>query len=787
MKNTLLTVLFCLGFFGHTLLISLAQNEIPRTQKVGLVLSGGGAKGLMHLGVIRALEENQIPIDYITGTSIGAIVGGMYAAGYTVDQILETVKSEQFRYWSTGLIQNKYKYYYKQRYVDASLISMSFFVDKKGIRPVLPTGLVPSYQMELAFLDLFAKASSAAQNDFDRLMIPFRSVSFNSFNKKAYIGKNGDLGQAVRSSMTFPLLYKPAVLGDSLLFDGGIVNNFPWEIMERDFAPDLMIGSKCTGNTNAKDVNSQNLFGQIDLLMMAQTNYEMPQRNSILLDRELNEFGMLDFDRAEELVQIGYELAMSKMESIKFRVRDRIPEDHRNRLRQAFLEKQKPLNFKQVTVKGVRGEPAKYIRNTFRSAKDSTLSYEKFNYRYFSLVADKTLSEIIPTTVFNPHKNAYDLNLRVTLAPNVDVAIGGYFSSSNNLGFIDIQHTYFGTTVTRTNMNAYLGKAYNSFKLGNRYDFYFSNKSIAAFIDGNILTNKYDYYLGSPELYLRTARPTSVINSTNGIRIDLGFPLSPNSFIKLVGGSCYQIANYYQSPDYTSQDASERSKLFWTGANLTYERNSLNHRSHPTSGSFYQFVAGVKYGNHMHRLGTSWPNPPTVLETGKDIVVGKPRWTWSRLQFEEYIPIGDNFSLGIRADAALTNKGVLFDYYSTLLQLPAFTPNSFTKSLLMEDFRGAGHFAGGLVPVYHHSSGIQVRAEVYIYKHIYELHKALDYTAYYGNFLDNKINWMSFASLAYNTKFGPISFTVSNFDWRKSKTYATLSFGYLIFNKECFD
>lgn len=787
MKTLIITVLFCLGALGISPPCSVAQNPAHRTQKVGLVLSGGGAKGLMHLGVIKALEENDIPIDYITGTSIGAIVGGMYASGYTIDEIIKIALSDEFKYWSTGTIQNKYKYYYKQRYVDASLISMSFAIDKYKIKPVLPTSLVPSYQMELAFLELFARAGSVAHQDFNQLMIPFRSVSFNSFNNRAYVGRSGDLGQAVRSSMTFPLLYKPALLGDSLLFDGGIVNNFPWDVMQKDFAPDIMIGSKCTGNTNARDVNTQDLFGQIDLLMMNQTNYDMPSRNSILLDGELSDIEMLDFDKAEEIVKIGYDLAMSKMESIKFRVHDRISKEERKKQRADFLAKEKPLRYKKVNVQGVQGEQEKYVKNTFRSPRDSTLSDEKFNYRYFSLVADKTFADIIPTAVYNPVDSAYDLNIRVTKTPNLDLAMGGYFSSSNNLGFIDIQHTYFGSRVIHSNVNAYLGKAYNSFKLGNRQDFYFSNKSVAAFVDFSVLGNKYDYYLGSPELYMRTARPTSVINTTNGIRLDLGFPLSPNSFIKFVGGICYQIASYYQSDTYTTNDISERSKLFWKGMNLTYERNALNHRSYPTSGGFYQFVLGAKYGRHVHRLGTSWVNPPSFLIPNVDVNVGKPKWTWSKVQVEEYIEAGEHFSLGLRADASLTNKGVLLDYYSTLVQLPAFTPNTFTKSLLMEEYRSAGYFAGGIIPVLYYNSGVQLRTELYAFKPIYAFKKAADCTGYYGNFLDNKINWMAFASLIYNTKFGPISLSVSNFNWERAKTYATLSFGYLIFNKECFD
>jgi len=97
-------LLFCLLLFLF---------PITQAQKIGLVLSGGGAKGITHIGVIKALEENNIPIDYVAGTSMGAIVGGMYAMGFTVDEMIATIKSNDFKHWTTGEIDSNYKYYYR--------------------------------------------------------------------------------------------------------------------------------------------------------------------------------------------------------------------------------------------------------------------------------------------------------------------------------------------------------------------------------------------------------------------------------------------------------------------------------------------------------------------------------------------------------------------------------------------------------------------------------------------------------------------------------------------------
>lgn len=94
----------------------LAAIQIASAQKVGLVLSGGGAKGAAHIGVIKALEENNIPIDYITGTSIGAIIGSLYAMGYSPEEMLELMLSKEFSYWQTGTVEEQYTYYFKEPY-----------------------------------------------------------------------------------------------------------------------------------------------------------------------------------------------------------------------------------------------------------------------------------------------------------------------------------------------------------------------------------------------------------------------------------------------------------------------------------------------------------------------------------------------------------------------------------------------------------------------------------------------------------------------------------------------
>src|SRR5215469_7533975 len=147
-------LLFLLFFSGVFTLYS---------QKIGLVLSGGGASGIAHIGVIKALEENNIPIDYVTGTSMGAFIGGLYAAGYTPDEMEAIVTSPRYQDIAKGIINNKFIYYFKQKPVDAAWISFPFSLDTSLITSI-PTHLISPIPVDFEVLRYFTGASSASHN-----------------------------------------------------------------------------------------------------------------------------------------------------------------------------------------------------------------------------------------------------------------------------------------------------------------------------------------------------------------------------------------------------------------------------------------------------------------------------------------------------------------------------------------------------------------------------------------------------------------------------------------------
>ncbi|MDR0794464.1 MAG: patatin-like phospholipase family protein, partial [Tannerella sp.] len=265
-------------------------------QKVGVVLSGGGARGAAHIGVIKALEENNIPIDYITGTSIGAIVGSLYAMGYSPDEMLELMLSEEFGHWQTGTVKSEHIYHFKKPPETPQFLSFSLNLkDSLVFDGILPGSIVHPIQMNQAFMELYAQATAKAVWNFDNLFVPFRCMGADIYGKRAITFRNGDLGDAVRVSMTFPFVFKPIWRDGFPLFDGGIYDNFPIKAMKEDFNPDFIVGSAVRGGGWKP---SENPINQLEPMVMQMTEYEVPEEDGILIEMRLPDVFLLDFYKA---------------------------------------------------------------------------------------------------------------------------------------------------------------------------------------------------------------------------------------------------------------------------------------------------------------------------------------------------------------------------------------------------------------------------------------------------------------------------------------------------------
>jgi NTE family protein len=224
-----------------TLLFFLSFSFWGEAQKVGVVLSGGAAKGIAHVGVLKALEENEIPIDYIVGTSMGGVIGGCYAAGMSPDQIEDIVLSKEFLQWINGRLEEGHNYYFARNDDDASFLRLNLSLDST-FSILLNTSLASDLSLNFALAEKLAQPSAIAKNNFDSLFIPLRVIASDIFTQTEVTLSKGVLSDALRATQTVPFFYNPIRIDGKYLFDGGVYNNFPVDVIEREFKPDLVIG-----------------------------------------------------------------------------------------------------------------------------------------------------------------------------------------------------------------------------------------------------------------------------------------------------------------------------------------------------------------------------------------------------------------------------------------------------------------------------------------------------------------------------------------------------------------
>ena len=403
-------------------ILSLLSVALVRAEGVGLVLSGGGAKGLYHIGVLQALEENNVAIDYVAGTSMGSIIAGLYAAGYTPEQMRELAESGAVQQWVSGRIDKKHNRYYREEDTPPSLFTLRFNVGKdslsynKQLAPngsseptvELPTDFISSAQIDLALNEIFRPATIGAQENFDNLFVPFFCVAADMNARKEVVFRSGDMGEAIRASMSIPFVFKPLRKDDMLLYDGGVFNNFPWRYMHKFYHPSHIIGVKCTSGN--KDVTEDsNVIDQALMFIMSHTDYSLPEKGNIFIDREVDA-GMLEFEKATEIIQQGYDDTMARMDEILQTIPERRERKVVEARRAEFLAKLPPMNLTRPKFEGLTRDQEHYVRAVMlarKRDKDTLKTFSEFRTGIFDLLAQRDFTMEYPRFEYDSVNRVY--------------------------------------------------------------------------------------------------------------------------------------------------------------------------------------------------------------------------------------------------------------------------------------------------------------------------------------------------------------------------------------------
>mgnify|MGYP000894927400 CR=1 FL=1 len=310
LSSRLLFVLFLLALTAPP---TVFAADAPGRPRVGLVLGGGGARGIAHVGVLKMLEELRIPVDCVAGTSMGSIIGGLYASGMTPEQMSETVQRIDWpAAFTDGPPRADLPFRTKQ---EQRVLLTDKGVGIKDGQVRLPKGLLQGQNLLLLLQELSLPAAQV--RDFDQLRIPYRAVATDLATGKPVVLKSGSLAKAMRASMSIPSALTPVELDGKLLVDGGVSDNVPVDVARQLCRPDVIIAvdvgaplAPASELTSVLSITEQ--LTTILTVRNAQEQIKTLERKDILITPDLKDISSVDFDRSQEAVGVGYAAAQGK-------------------------------------------------------------------------------------------------------------------------------------------------------------------------------------------------------------------------------------------------------------------------------------------------------------------------------------------------------------------------------------------------------------------------------------------------------------------------------------------
>ncbi len=660
------------------MLVLLCGTVAKAEEKVGLVLSGGGARGVAHVGVIKALEDNDIPVDYVAGTSMGSVVGSLYCCGWTPDSMLNMMTSKDFLDWSSGTINRRNLSYVSCPEPTPEWGKISFGGENVDIASqVMPKSLIDPTPMNIEFLKLFTPYTKACGGDFNNLFVPFRCVFSDVYKKHKVVCSKGSLGESVRGSMSFPLVYRSIMVDSILAFDGGIYDNFPVDVMREDFHPDFIIGVSVSTPDGKPNVN--NMYSELEDLIIQNNDYSLDPAIGIKIQVPVSAYGVLSFDKAQEIYDIGYKTGLQWVDSIKSRLKARRPLAEVSARRASFAGKVPDVTFKSVETPGVTGKERDYLVSVFtsREKKTGNITINDAEEAYYNAISQGDVEEILPEA------NGDDLVLKAKLKRPWRASAGGWLS------------TGVGSFI-------YAGLGYHSLKK-NSVDALLSlwggQSYIAARLMGRVRLNSYNPSYVSLE----------GVASKKKYYDNLAFFFSNKNIESFVSNvtfvrAAYEVGQGRSALFKASVAYGEQYKVKTAKGMLEYEYNTLGARTFPETGRrVYASLSGMRMS--ADNAVASGANP--VAEA---LWRGKLEGLWNN-----YYSVTQNFNLGALAQGAISVGKRFSDEKTDLMTSSSFVPLESMDNCYLPELRGDDFVALGAIPVWKLFQRIQLRGDAYVF------------------------------------------------------------------------
>jgi NTE family protein len=485
MRKVILIGMLLISVFGFS------QDRADEDIKVGLVLSGGGAKGLAHIGALKVIEESGIRIDYIGGTSMGAVIGALYASGYTATQLDSIVSTLDFNTLIQDEVLRSAKTYYERDQSEKYALTLPF--DKFQVK--FPSALSKGQNVYNLFSKLLSHVNTI--EDFNELPIPFFCVATNIETGRETILDKGYLPRAITASGAIPTLFSPVEIKDSLYVDGGVVNNYPVDEV-RAMGADIIIGIDVQDSLKMRE----ELRSAFDILVQT-NNYRTienmknkREKTDLYIHPKVKGYTVVSFDESENIMKAGFEQAVL----------------YKNELA-AIAEKQKPharetiekhfsdsLYIKEVDISGNKNYTRAYVLGKLKLRSPAATSYKRFSEGVNNLSATGNFQDISyrfykdekgETTVsFNLRESDSKLLLRLgahydnlyKTAALVNITRKRIFTN-NEIVSLDV----LVGDKTRYDFNYYIDKGfYWSVGFNSRYNSFSKNVSVEFIFDNEI-------------------------------------------------------------------------------------------------------------------------------------------------------------------------------------------------------------------------------------------------------------------------------------------------------------
>jgi len=747
---------------------AMAQDQPSSRRTVGLVLSGGGARGLAHVGVLKLLEEQDIPVDYVVGTSMGAIIGGHYAAGYSAGQIEEIVTSADFQEWSSGELLKQHRYSLEQYDPNSSFFDFDLDLDS-NFNVTVNANFIDDAPLNFALAKLLYEASAKAGHNFDSLPIPFRCTAADIFTQKTEVLDSGLLNDAVRASMTVPLFFRSIKINGKYLYDGGIYSNFPVTIMREEFNPDIIIAVNVSSKVfkeypYGKD---EELLGDaLKYFLLDNTDPDLLHAEDQFIEPDIQDISPLAFEKVRTLIDSGYQAARAVRDSLLHKIPRGSSPKHGD-----ITPNLDARNISGIVVEGLLSRQKRYVKKKL-GYDGSPMSLRALQQGYYKLISDGYFNDVYPSIIPDSSRSLpyYLFRLKVNPRKKLKSMIGGNLAT-RSIGrlFVGLDFRLLSRLLYHIELNGYSGRFYDAARAKAHIHF---PGSATTYIKLDAGFNRWNYENAEEVFFSGAAMGTFLNRRDRKAEVAFGTILGKQVSWENGWGLIRNEDFYFNTDTFSTSGIADKTLL--DGFTLTSRlvHNGLNKKQFPTKGNYWH--ASLQHVNVREQYT---PGSTSRIEQRQQFDRG---WWMVKAGFERYLG-RQPFSWGFMVEGVASGQPTLANYRSTLINAPAFYPLIDSKTLFLENFRALSYLAGGLRQITHLSDNMHIRLSGYGFAGLKRVKERLPQVGEFATGLD-RVRFAGSLSWVYETPLGPISASLNYYDEPRNRWGVLVNAGFLLFN-----